>query len=338
MAIIHCPECGEEVSNQATTCPHCGVKIFVCPECGHVSVNGGKCPNCGYSAGSEVSENDTAENFKGASVTIYERWLENDLQAKKREKTISSINYGLHILDIVLMAVCFFQVFFQYLQIDQGKFLSLTLNHQANLQKISIYYTVVLIFPIVQAVVGSFKDVINYYSCAKWIRRRNVPIGNDIAMLLEKEKSKNKKEEDDDAGVVETMQKEAREAEQEESLKTTLFLAVDPNQITFFTITTVIPHIFICILSIFILVWSKNTAVSYMDSVIQGVFEVNESGAIVFQMDFSLDWQTLLVGVVITMALVIGSAIICDFLQKRKIKSTLQKAHDAKSCREKRND
>ena len=49
MALIQCPECGKEISDKATTCPHCGTPIFVCPECGQVAVgNIELCPQCGY--------------------------------------------------------------------------------------------------------------------------------------------------------------------------------------------------------------------------------------------------------------------------------------------------
>ena len=27
MALINCPECGHQVSDQAKTCPHCGIEI-----------------------------------------------------------------------------------------------------------------------------------------------------------------------------------------------------------------------------------------------------------------------------------------------------------------------
>jgi outer membrane protein assembly factor BamD (BamD/ComL family) len=52
MAIIKCPECGHEVSDQAPRCPFCGVEIenniITCPDCGKVLLKKDKtCPNCG---------------------------------------------------------------------------------------------------------------------------------------------------------------------------------------------------------------------------------------------------------------------------------------------------
>lgn len=52
MAIIKCPECGHEVSDQASQCPFCGVQIenniIPCPDCGKILLKNVKtCPNCG---------------------------------------------------------------------------------------------------------------------------------------------------------------------------------------------------------------------------------------------------------------------------------------------------
>lgn len=63
MALIKCPECGNEVSDKAAVCPNCGVAIStidtntvaqnvnpeICPECGNeIDPNTRICGNCGY--------------------------------------------------------------------------------------------------------------------------------------------------------------------------------------------------------------------------------------------------------------------------------------------------
>lgn len=51
MALIKCGECGNEISSNAKTCPHCGKKneIEICPECGNkVKEEDINCPKCGY--------------------------------------------------------------------------------------------------------------------------------------------------------------------------------------------------------------------------------------------------------------------------------------------------
>ena len=49
MSLIKCPECGNEISTNAKSCPKCGCEVTVCPDCG--AVYAGKteiCKNCGY--------------------------------------------------------------------------------------------------------------------------------------------------------------------------------------------------------------------------------------------------------------------------------------------------
>lgn len=56
MALIECPECGNQVSNRASACPHCGFPItkisssqMECPNCGMlVDKECEECPICGY--------------------------------------------------------------------------------------------------------------------------------------------------------------------------------------------------------------------------------------------------------------------------------------------------
>lgn len=49
MSLIKCPECGNEISSNAKSCPKCGCEVTICPDCG--AVYAGKteiCKNCGY--------------------------------------------------------------------------------------------------------------------------------------------------------------------------------------------------------------------------------------------------------------------------------------------------
>ena len=65
MALIHCPECGNMVSDKATTCPQCGCPIGIpltCPECGApISSNTQNCDNCGCPVHKDVSTNPEGE-------------------------------------------------------------------------------------------------------------------------------------------------------------------------------------------------------------------------------------------------------------------------------------
>ena len=68
MAIIKCPECNHEVSDQAAHCPFCGIDIagnlVTCPDCGKILLKSVKtCPNCGCNLGGTIiSQNSVNSN------------------------------------------------------------------------------------------------------------------------------------------------------------------------------------------------------------------------------------------------------------------------------------
>lgn len=67
MALINCPECGKEISDQAVSCPNCGVALKQAPaQPINVNMNNGssvKCPKCGSSNLQAISDT----HGKGAS-------------------------------------------------------------------------------------------------------------------------------------------------------------------------------------------------------------------------------------------------------------------------------
>ncbi|SEM59304.1 Double zinc ribbon [Butyrivibrio sp. ob235] len=67
MALINCPGCGKEVSDQSSACPSCGFPInntVRCPECGRILPQGtSTCPDCGYPI-NETSKKRNGSNTK----------------------------------------------------------------------------------------------------------------------------------------------------------------------------------------------------------------------------------------------------------------------------------
>lgn len=66
MALIKCKECGEEISSNATTCPHCGYKneTHLCPDCGkEVSETDYVCPECGCPLRKKTANSILTENL-----------------------------------------------------------------------------------------------------------------------------------------------------------------------------------------------------------------------------------------------------------------------------------
>ena len=50
MALVKCSECGKQMSDQAITCPHCGIAIKAytyCPYCSAKTASDNFCNNCG---------------------------------------------------------------------------------------------------------------------------------------------------------------------------------------------------------------------------------------------------------------------------------------------------
>ena len=76
MALIKCSDCGEQISDRAKQCPHCGCSVDrhqhqskTCPECGQeVDVSVMLCPNCAFPFGVKDKANtnsiqmDSSEN------------------------------------------------------------------------------------------------------------------------------------------------------------------------------------------------------------------------------------------------------------------------------------
>ncbi len=63
MALIQCPECGKEISDQAISCPNCGFPINksskLCPDCSsEVPSEATICPKCGFPFNNELHESE----------------------------------------------------------------------------------------------------------------------------------------------------------------------------------------------------------------------------------------------------------------------------------------
>lgn len=74
MAIIKCPECGNQVSNKAAACPQCGVKISGnitrCENCGELYLKeDGKCKNCNK----DYSGNEYAHAQEASAANVQEK-------------------------------------------------------------------------------------------------------------------------------------------------------------------------------------------------------------------------------------------------------------------------
>ena len=84
MSLIRCPECGNEISDKAPNCIHCGAKVSVCAECGVPYVGEGQCPHCGYekiSTEKQHAQSDQNLGSKKKDLNLETSTLDaNDLQ------------------------------------------------------------------------------------------------------------------------------------------------------------------------------------------------------------------------------------------------------------------
>lgn len=187
MALIKCPECGQEISDKATTCPHCGTPIFVCPECGQVSVGSPTmCPKCGYmNAGqkpvvqAQKAEIDT-ENEKETDVV--ERWL----KANPNEKKWFSV--GVPILQNIL-PLCFMGVILCILFFIERPFETLREKGYDALEMVlnyKIYIRNVWILAIFACVLWFINCCLIFYvttwsnRCGRWLRVKKIDVRESL--------------------------------------------------------------------------------------------------------------------------------------------------------------
>ncbi|MDE6442048.1 MAG: zinc ribbon domain-containing protein [Clostridia bacterium] len=110
MALIKCPECGEQVSSTATRCVHCGCTYTVCPECGKVHVGEfAVCPECGFQIKTQNTFNavKTTKSNNGSSygTNVIDAWQSRSSTDKIVMKSIKIANRVFYILFVILLAI-----------------------------------------------------------------------------------------------------------------------------------------------------------------------------------------------------------------------------------------
>lgn len=113
MALIRCPECGQEISDRAPQCVHCGVRFTVCPECGEAYVADlAACPSCGYATAVEEKDAETDEaQYEGELnvKALHEEWKPESKEALLG-KIASWTHLGMVAFTLLLLVVMAFTV------------------------------------------------------------------------------------------------------------------------------------------------------------------------------------------------------------------------------------
>ncbi len=103
MALITCPECGQQISSNAKQCVHCGYKFTYCPECQTVSSGDReRCPSCGYTFKKVLSSpinNDTSETVETDLIKIWQKRKPFDA------KILKGFNFIKILLSVVAVAL-----------------------------------------------------------------------------------------------------------------------------------------------------------------------------------------------------------------------------------------
>lgn len=105
MALIRCPECGQEISDTVSQCVHCGARVTVCPECGAVCMGEATiCSTCGYILKAEESK--PVKETPPEKVTL-EALRKEWAKGCSAEKTANILNIVGGVLGIAIILLCF---------------------------------------------------------------------------------------------------------------------------------------------------------------------------------------------------------------------------------------
>ncbi len=326
MAMIKCPECGEEISDKAKTCPHCGVEIFVCPECGQVSLGNGPCKSCGYALPVETVEK-THDSGKVSEKNLFDRWIDSAPEEKTKKIIFDVISALFIIIPAIFGFIWYFHSFDNYFGVTPEKLLQLLLSYASDIKQIeTLFYMLVFMSVILGAAMDISVDFFRNFNFAKWIRSNHIDITQEINSAVSRSVAKKQKKGDDTEFSFNQVIKEAKEEIKLDDIDSACFMATNPNKAYLLAVLRSIPKIVWCVLEIVILCWVKNMAVSYMRSVIFGEFETDANGIMTFTTNFQIEWWPFLLWAGIIFVIAIFVEIASKRAQEKVIVDTLTKA------------
>ena len=187
MALIKCPECGQEISDKATICPHCGTSIFVCPRCGQVSVGSPTmCPQCGYrNAGQKpVVQPKKAETDIDSEVNtdVIAAWLEaNPGERKWFGFVIKALRYLLFLgaLGVLLCIVYFIEYPFETLKERGKEVLDMVFNFQTYIRNVWILIALVCVLILAWAILLFYGEIWSV-RCGRWLVYKKIDVRESL--------------------------------------------------------------------------------------------------------------------------------------------------------------
>lgn len=120
MALIKCPECGQEISSTAGHCVHCGYSFVVCPDCGAVLQGSATaCRNCGCvikkAAKPQLAQQvqqPAAQNAAENNAMASSEWDNRFAEQNNKEKMFRRVGKALRIVSICIWAITLLVLYF----------------------------------------------------------------------------------------------------------------------------------------------------------------------------------------------------------------------------------
>ena len=193
MALINCPECGEQVSSNAEKCVHCGCTFVVCPECSKAYIAGdtNTCPYCGYESKNIFIDNKN--NAKASySKDVFTIWQEKNESNSLVAKYLSYAQIFLYLLVIILMIIA-------WVTIDRwdSKSLDALLKITDIRDKTEGLIVGVCIIGALIPIVDNISLLYMQISCANWLETKKIDITPIVKSMYTKvDLSENKKDSD----------------------------------------------------------------------------------------------------------------------------------------------
>ena len=187
MALIKCPECGGQVSSNATQCIHCGCKYTVCPECGKVYMGEMQvCPSCGFNISPQTVKTVNGKTANSQTVKDFnEVWQSRSF----KDKIVMRVT---KIVGIILFLLVLALVIAAYIIIDMwdGSIESI-LKTKDIVDKSHNIIIAACIIGVLVVVVAEFEEVYMHVMCGEWIRKNQI----DVVPYLKKLKNEVEMEE-----------------------------------------------------------------------------------------------------------------------------------------------
>lgn len=177
--LINCPHCGEQISDTAENCVHCGCKITVCPDCGHAAAGDvDVCGKCGCRIKSDTNSESAMLKQESSNLeNTYDNWAKS---APRDNAILKKIKLIEKLVDIVgtmflIIAVVVYFVWHNGNEIEKLTSYKSTLSA---FRWLSIAGLIIMMFPTENTIECTLT-----LRLVGWIRREKFDVKNNINII-----------------------------------------------------------------------------------------------------------------------------------------------------------